>query len=150
MSSCNGRVVVGVGISTRATRDEVADLVRSTLAHHCVQSAAVTIATRAVFAEDERLQLGCLVIGIEDDELIAHSRPVDRSIGIPARVAETAARLAAGPNGRLLGRTHRSSHATAAVAVLGDLATVAGIAAGTAASTAEPSPTVLDVTAVAS
>lgn len=111
------RVIVGVGMSTHATRDEIATLIRDTMRHYGFSAPPFAIATRAAFADDERLQLGCTVIGIDERELIAHSEPVDRAIGIPARVAETAAALAAGPTGRLAGPSRCSVHATAAVAV---------------------------------
>lgn len=111
------RVVVGVGMSTNATRDEIAGLVRDAMHHHGFATPPSAIATRAVFTNDERLQLGYDVIGFDDDQLIAHSAHVERTVGIPARVAETAAALAAGPSGRLAGPTHRSAHATVAVAI---------------------------------
>jgi hypothetical protein len=120
MATMNGEqthVVVGVGMSTRATGDEIAALVRQAMEHHGFEFPPSVIATRAVFVEDERLQFGCPVIGFDDGELVANSEAVDRAVGLPARVAETAATLAAGAGGRLAVPIHRSAHSTVAVAV---------------------------------
>ncbi|MEJ5253744.1 MAG: cobalamin biosynthesis protein [Acidimicrobiales bacterium] len=114
--SC-GEVVVGVGLSSAATADEVRQLVVAALEDHGLSFPPTAIATRSRFVDDARLDLGCGVIGIDDEELLAASQPVSRSVGIAARVAETAALLATRPGGRLLGPMHRSAHATAAVAV---------------------------------
>lgn len=111
------RVVVGVGLSSAATSDEVRQLVVEVLDRHGLPFPPTAIATRARFVDDPRLDLGCRVIGVDDDELLATSAPVSRTLGIAARVAETAAVLATRPGGRLLGASQRSAHATAAVAV---------------------------------
>lgn len=110
-------VVVGLGMSTKATSEEVTRLIRRALDHEGLAFPPTAIATRSAFVDDQRLQVGCQVIGFDDSALIEHSEPVARTIGLPARVAETAASLAAGPSGRVIGPVHRSAHATAAVAV---------------------------------
>ncbi len=70
------------------------------------------IATRACFVADDRLALGPPVIGFADDVLIAASSPTERTVGIPARVAETAARIAVGADPAAELRTARSAHTT--------------------------------------
>lgn len=113
------RVIVGVGMSSRATRDEVAALVAQALAEQGFGFPPTTIATRAALSGDPRLQLGCPVVGFHDEVLVGHSGPVERSVGVAARVAETAAALAAGVAPARSGPVRRSAHATAAVAVVG-------------------------------
>lgn len=76
------------------------------------------VATRARFERDERLALGPPVVTFPDDELVAASEQTEREVGIPARVAETAARLAAGPTA-VVGPVLRSAHVVAALAVAG-------------------------------
>ena len=89
--------VVGVGVSSGASTDEVTALVATLVREAGLDIADVeAIATRSSLASDPRLALGPRVVGFTDDELVAASRPTTRSIGIPARVAETAALLAAG------------------------------------------------------
>jgi cobalamin biosynthesis protein CbiG len=110
-------VVVGVGMSTQATGDEVATLVRQAMEHHGFEFPPSAIATRAVFVDDKRLEFGCPVIGFDDGELVANSKPVDRTVGVPARVAETAATLAAGAHSSVATPIHRSAHTTVAVAI---------------------------------
>lgn len=124
-------VVVGIGISSRATRDEIAALVRDALANAGADGAPVHIATRSSFADDPRLQLGHPLVGIDDHTLVEHSRPVDRAVGIPARVAETAAALVAGIDPSQVD-VIRSAHVTVAVVTL-DHVTIddASIGAGT-------------------
>lgn len=111
------RVIVGVGMSSAATRDEVRGLVAGTLARAGLAFPPSAVATRSVFADDPRLRFGCPVVGFDDDLLVARSAPVERAIGLPARVAETAALLAAGDGMVRLAATDRSVHATVAVAV---------------------------------
>lgn len=108
--------VVGIGMSSSATVDEVADLVAALLdgAGLCLADID-TIATRRQFVTDGRLALGPRVVGYDDDALIAASTPVDRGVGIPARVAETAAALAAGTGPNLGINVARSPHVTAAL-----------------------------------
>jgi hypothetical protein len=111
------RVVVGVGMSSRATRDEIVALVTAALAHAGHAFPPGAIATRAQFVGDPRLELGCPVIAFDDQLLIDRSRPVDRRAGLAARVAETAAAVAARVDLADVGPTECSAHATAAIAV---------------------------------
>jgi cobalamin biosynthesis protein CbiG len=109
------RVVVGIGLSSRATAAEVATLVADALAEVGLTLDDVTvIATRESLSADPRLALGPPVTGVPDDVLVAASEPVTRTVGLPARVAETAARLAG--HGTLMGPTRRNAQATVAVA----------------------------------
>ena len=113
------RIVLGVGLASSATAAEVRSLVDGLLLEHGLRLDDVTcLATRERLAGDERLRLGLPVIGYPDDVLEASSPPPERALGIRARVAETAALLAAaGPApGRLLAEAQRSPHATAALA----------------------------------
>ena len=108
-------VVVGVGMSSKATRSEIADLLAGLLVRHGLTMGDVTtIATRRCFVGDERLALGPAVVGFADDELVAASAPPARSVGLPARVAETAAALASGHAPGTEAWIARSAHATAA------------------------------------
>jgi hypothetical protein len=113
------RAVVGIGLSSQATHAEVARLVRDSL-----DSAGFTIddvdavATRTCFVGDARLDHGPPVVGIDDDDLVAASPPVERPIGLPARVAETAAVIAAGTTREGLRTVRRSAHATVAIAAV--------------------------------
>jgi cobalamin biosynthesis protein CbiG len=117
-----GSVVVGVGLSTRATAEEVRALVTAVLAEQRLDLDDVTaIATRARFAADERLRLGPDVVGVPDEVLVESSEPPGRVVGLPARVAETAALVVAG-SGDLLVATQRSAHVTVAVAPAGPAA----------------------------
>jgi hypothetical protein len=110
-------VVVGVGLSAKATRNEIVALVTAALAHAGYTFPPSAIATRSLFAGDHRLDFGCPVVGFDDRLLVDRSRPVERRAGLQARVAETAAALAAGIDIAHVGPTERSAHATAAVAV---------------------------------
>ena len=75
------------------------------------------VATRDRFVLDRRLDLGVPVDGVSDDRLVAASAPCTRPVGLQARVAETAALLAAGDgDAELIGPVDRSAHATVAVA----------------------------------
>lgn len=109
-------VVVGVGLSSKATSEEVAWLVADALSVVGMTIDDVSaVATRSQLAGDERLRLGPPVTGFDDDVLVAATAPVHRAVGIPARVAETAATLAVGPGAAC--SLHKSAHVTVAVAV---------------------------------
>ena len=111
-------MVLGIGMSSKATAQEVRSLVHHALSNRQLLLADVSIvATRDRFVLDARLDLGKPVTGVADDCLVAASAPCARSIGLPARVAETAALLTAGTsNAALLGPVERSAHVTVAVA----------------------------------
>jgi cobalamin biosynthesis protein CbiG len=112
-------LVLGVGLSSSATAEEVRALVYAVLGEHELELSEIdSIATREQFARDERLQLGPRIVGYDDRVLEATSAPCSRTVGIRARVAETAALLAAasGGAGRLLAPARRSAHVTVAVA----------------------------------
>jgi cobalamin biosynthesis protein CbiG len=112
-----GRVVVGIGLSSKATSGEVRGLVDEALAAHRLDLDDVqAIATRASLAGDARLQLGPPVVGVADDVLEERSEPPERTFGIRARVAETAA-LVAGSADELLEPVRRSAGATVALAL---------------------------------
>jgi hypothetical protein len=112
----SGRVTLGIGLSSKATADELRSLVAAVLDRHQVQIGDVSsIATRERFRHDRRLQLGPAIVGFSDATLEAHSAACERSVGPPVRVAETAALLAAGAD-RLLAPVERSAHVTVAIA----------------------------------
>jgi cobalamin biosynthesis protein CbiG len=135
------RVVIGIGLSSRATAEDVALAVDEALRSVRLAAPPSAVATRAVLANDARLRLGLPVIGIEDAELVHRSRPVERAVGVPARVAETAALLAAGDGSRLLGPTHRLAHVTVAVASAAPSGTASAKGPDQAPPTATISPT---------
>lgn len=109
------KLVVGIGLSSQATREEVGRLVAAALADEGATIGDVdVVATRSRFVGDVRIELGPPVTGFDDHALIAASAPVERTIGIPSRVAETAAALAAGSGS--LPTVHTSDHVTVAVA----------------------------------
>jgi cobalamin biosynthesis protein CbiG len=111
------RVVVGVGLSSRATADEVRELVDAALRAHGLGLSDVELfATRACLADDPRLQLGSRVVGVADAVLEERSDPPERSVGIRARVAATAA-LVTGGASTLLEPVRRSAGATVALAL---------------------------------
>ena len=111
------RVVVGVGLSSRATATEVRDLVGAALrAHRLALDDVQAIATRTSLAGDPRLQLGLPVVGVADDVLVNRSELSERSVGIPARVAETAALVTGGAE-ELLEPVRRSAGVTVALAL---------------------------------
>jgi cobalamin biosynthesis protein CbiG len=118
----SNRVVVGVGLSSAADAAEVRALIEQVLRQHELELAQVTvIATRQCFVADERLRLGPPVIGFSDAELEEKSEPCDRTVGITARVAETAARLAGGTDDGDTGSltpAARSPHVTVALRVV--------------------------------
>jgi cobalamin biosynthesis protein CbiG len=111
-------VVVGVGMSSKATADEVRALVTTALREHRLDlNDVAVVATRERFVGDRRLDLGPTVTGVPDDVLVAASEPCDRVVGLPARVAETAAVVTVGDaTATLIGPVARSPHATVAIA----------------------------------
>lgn len=110
-------VVVGVGMSSKATSTEVAALVdEALLANGCARTDVIAVATRERFSDDARLNLGAPVVGVTDVALTAATRPTERTVGISARVAETTALLIAGHHSDLLSPMIRSAHATVALA----------------------------------
>lgn len=112
-------VVVGIGMSSRATVGEVQDVIDEVLSDASLSRAdVVSVATRDRFGADERLPVGVAVDLVTDAELIAASEPTDRTLGIPARVAVTAAAVAATRRwggARVVVPTRRSPHVTVAV-----------------------------------
>jgi cobalamin biosynthesis protein CbiG len=113
--------VVGIGLSSEATTDEVARLLSRLLEDAELSLADVdAIATRQRFVDDVRLALGPPIVGFDDDVLIAASAPVARTIGIPARVAETAASLFVGSDVDQHWAMARSAHVTAALVTTAD------------------------------
>jgi len=112
------RVVVGVGMSSKASPSEVRALVVTALRDRRLGLGDVkAVATRERFVNDRRLDLGPPVTGVPDHVLVASSDPCDRVIGLPARVAETAALLAVDDaTAALIGPVARSAHATVAIA----------------------------------
>jgi cobalamin biosynthesis protein CbiG len=112
----SGRVTLGIGLSSKATAGEIRALVEAVLDQHHVQIGDVSsIATRERFRHDRRLQLGPAIVSYSDAILEAHSTPCERTVGPRARVAETAALLAAGTDG-LLAPVRRSANVTVAIA----------------------------------
>jgi len=110
-------VVVGVGMSSKATAAEVRTLVISALRDHRLSLDDVAaVATRERLVRDRRLDLGTPVVAVPDDVLVAASEPCDRVIGLPARVAETAALVTIGEDAATLIGVARSAHATVAIA----------------------------------
>ncbi len=110
------RAVLGIGLSSRASSDEVRQLVEEALREHALDLADVAvIATRRRFAADARLRLGPPVVGFADAELESASEPCARTFGIHARVAETAAGLA---GSGVVGPLRRSAHVTLAIGML--------------------------------
>ncbi len=121
------QIVVGIGLSSQATSEEVAALVDQTLLREGLSRHDVTlVASRERFQADPRLALGAPVVGLPDPELVERSKATNRQFGIQSRIAETAALLAAVRCGTASGEvgavlivsTRRSAHATAAVATV--------------------------------
>lgn len=109
-------VVLGVGMSSKATAAEVRTLIDDALRTRNLRFDDIDIvATRERFLLDDRLAFGLPVVGIDDARLEASSAPCVRTVGIKARVAETAALLAASAAAHLLGPVERSAHVTVAV-----------------------------------
>lgn len=112
------RLVLGLGLSSKATAREVLDLVETVIAQAAVSLDAIGfVATRARFVDDDRARLGPPVLGVDDSELLAqHPAPPRSGAGFAARVAEGCALIGAGPGAELIVATTRSAHATAALA----------------------------------
>ena len=92
-------IVLGIGLSSKATAEEVRSLVLHALSDRQLDLTNVCIvATRDRFVNDHRLDLGVPVNGMTDDRLLAATAPCARPIGLQARVAETAALLACRPS----------------------------------------------------
>lgn len=113
------QLVVGVGLSSKATRQEVRELVDAVLAQAAVGLEAVSlVATRICFVDDDRVRFGPPVLGVDDGALIdqypVSQRPDE---GFAARVAEGCALTGAGAGAEVLVATTRSAHATAALAL---------------------------------
>lgn len=115
-------LVVGIGSSTGAPPDLVADLVRSTLAAHRLSAASVA----SVATIDRRLEepaivaLGWPTRGYSSAELATVAVPtpstvVESAVGTPS-VAEAAALLAGGPGASLVVTKQMNAVATVAVA----------------------------------
>lgn len=110
-------VVLGIGLSSKATADEVRTLVQQALRdRHLDLGDVCLVATRDRFVLDRRIDLGVPVSGVTDERLVAASAPCTRTVGLQARVAETAALLAVGNSDALIGPVERSAHATVAIA----------------------------------
>lgn len=110
-------VVLGIGLSSKATAEEVRSLVDLALTNRRLDLGDVClVATRDRFGLDVRVDLGVPIDAMTDERLVAASAPCARPIGLQARVAETAAVLAAGSREALIGPVERSAHATVAVA----------------------------------
>lgn len=111
------RVAIGIGLSSKATAEEVRALVHQALHDRRLDLSDVfVVATRDRFVLDRRVDLGVPIDGMTDDRLVAASAPCSRLFGLQARVAETAALLAVGSHDALIGPVERSAHATVAVA----------------------------------
>ena len=114
--------VLGVGISSAATREEVAALIDDALAASAVRTAAVravaTIDTRA--AHPALRSLAWPVMAYRDEELAevpvpTPSATVEEHAGTPS-VAEAGALLAAGPGSELVLAKRTRAHVTVAIA----------------------------------
>jgi cobalamin biosynthesis protein CbiG len=111
--------VLGVGMSSKATRGEVRGVIEEVIRRADVSIEEVSfVATRMRFADDERLKVGPPVIGVEDAALLEGFPAPDR-IGFAARVAEGCALLGAGTGSQLVVEPIRSAHSTVALAVAG-------------------------------
>lgn len=112
-------VVVGIGMSSRATVGEVQDLIDEVLrAASLTRADIAAVATRQCFSDDARLPAGIAVDLVPDADLVAASPPPDRTVGIPAQVAVTAATLATQRrwgSAQVVVPPRRSRHATAAI-----------------------------------
>jgi hypothetical protein len=113
------RAVLGVGMSSKATRGEVRGVIDEVIrrADFSIEEVGF-VATRTRFVDDERLKVGLDVIGVEDAALLEGFPAPDR-IGFAARVAEGCALLGAGSGSELVMGPIRSAHATVALAVAG-------------------------------
>jgi hypothetical protein len=112
-------LVLGIGMSSKATVDEVRELALSVVGQAGVGLDAVAVvATRERFDADDRVRIGPPVVGVPD-ALLLDRYPSERTGGFAARVAEGCALTAAGASAELLVPTTRSAHATAALAAPG-------------------------------
>jgi len=115
------RLVLGVGMSSKATVEEVRALAQRVVRQADVRLDAVAlVATRERFVADDRARIGPPVQGV-DDAVLLERYPAPRRTGggFAARVAEGCAMTAAGESAQLLVATTRSAHATAALAAAG-------------------------------
>jgi cobalamin biosynthesis protein CbiG len=111
------RLALGVGVSSKATGDEVRGLVDEVLLQAGLPLHAIALlATRIRFVDDQRVRIGPPVVGVEDGVLLDRY-PESRRVGIAARVAEGCALIGAGSGAELLVATTRSAHVTVALAV---------------------------------
>ena len=114
-------LVLGVGMSSKATGDEVRRLVERVVETAGVGLDAVgAVATRERFVDDERLRLGPPVLGVADTVLLDRYPTAGPDVGdrrFGARVAEGCALTGAGEQSELLVATTRSAYATAALAL---------------------------------
>jgi hypothetical protein len=120
--SGSARLVLGVGMSSKATVEEVRQLARRVVEQADVELDAVAVvATRERFVADDRLRIGPPVQGVNDAVLLDRYPAPERidGGGFAARVAEGCAMTAAGESAELLVATTRSAHATAALATAG-------------------------------
>lgn len=113
---------LGIGMSSNATAADVKALADAVVRTGRVGwDAVIAVATTAGLAGDARLgRLGPPVIGFEPAALaaVAGTRRSERALAETgtASVAEAAALLAAGPQGRLVVSKRRSARVTAALA----------------------------------
>ncbi len=113
------RLVLGVGISSAATSEEVAALAADVMRGADLSLGSVTsVATRERFVADPRLVLGPEVVGVSDERLLSgFPIPGDRTRpGLQARVAEGCALAIAGARAELLVARTPSAHVTMALA----------------------------------
>jgi len=115
------RLVLGIGMSSKATRSEVLGLVEEVVGRADLDLEAVSlVATLRRFVGDERARLGPPIIGVDDATLLDQFPAAHRAgtgTRLAARVAEGCALTAAGAGAQLLVGTTRSAHATAALAI---------------------------------
>ena len=121
------RVVAGIGFSSNASAEEIADLLRRSLQDAGI--GAVEVVAVPSFKKDASI-LGGLpgLLGLEfrliedadmaavADRCLSHSPAAEAATG-HASVAEACALAAAGRGGRLLGPRIASAHATCALAI---------------------------------
>ena len=111
------RLALGVGMSSKATGDEIRGLVDKVLLQAGLPLQAIEwLATRMRFVDDQRVRIGPPVIGVEDAVLLGRFPEFGR-VGFVARVAEGCALIGAGSGAELLVPTTRSAHVTMALAL---------------------------------
>jgi len=111
------RLALGVGLSSKATGDEVHGLVDEVLLQAGLPLQDIELlATRFRFVDDPRVRIGPPVVGVEDAVLLDRF-PEPGRVGFAARVAEGCAIIGAGSGAELLVPTTRSAHATMALAI---------------------------------